>query len=180
MSDVLEDAVRQMLAAFGSQVRDERVHAFCVALHDERLCPRCGARAARRLIVHAKRPPVPADLIRETNEEMDSSGHVAHLADRQTIGDSPAWWVTEAPVIVRRCWPELDTSTAIEVAKVLGGMEYVLTTPDAIGAELGFVDEHGPTLERQWWYELSGLKLPPPNMKAGLDTYERSVPEGDR
>jgi len=167
--ELLAKAVYRMLAGFQANVREERVEAFVSAVESSDVCTRCAAKAADRLGAESKKTLFPAHLVEAAWEVQGTSAHQYHVADRAALGpgDLAAWWRTEAPVIVRRYWPELNGETAIRVATVLGDLGYVDPDPHAIAVELGYVDDRGPTVEREWWYRDSGIAelpaIPGPN-----------------
>ena len=153
VSELMESAVTKMLGAFGVRVTPERVEAFVDAAKDESLCERCVVRACRNIVRGAKRVPFVVVLVEETREAMGTAEHATHVSDRRQLqsGDLDTWWATEAPVLVRRAWPELNGDAAIAVAKEMQSYGYVLPDWDSIAADLGFVDDHGPTTEREFW-----------------------------
>jgi hypothetical protein len=174
VSSVLDSAVGRMLAAFGVKVSEERVMAFTEAVQDAEQCDACAARAAKDLTQTLKRPPFPAHLVEETTRVQGSAEHLHHIADRKQLGagDLETWWLTEAPVIIRGFWRELTGDQAIEIARTMYALDYVEPDRDAIGAELGFLDERGPTLERQWWLDTMAHLFVQP--------VDPSIPVGDR
>lgn len=163
-NELLATAVRKMLSAFQAGPRDERVEVFVAAVIDAGCCGRCAARAADQIAAEFKKPPFPAHLVDEARAVQNTSAHQYHVADRAALGpgDLNAWWRTEAPVIVRRYWPELSGEAAVRVAVVLGSLDYVDPDPHAIAVELGYVDDRGPTNERLWWHRMSGVEGLPP------------------
>jgi hypothetical protein len=175
MTAVLDVAVGRMLAAFGTRVSEERVIAFTEAVEEAGQCEPCAVRACKNLSGSMKRCPYPVNLVEETMDVQGSAAHLAHVNDRKQLsaGDLETWWSTEGPVIVRSCWRELSGEQAIVVSKKLFQMGHVHPDRESIGAELGFLDERGPTVERAWWMkEMSVLVRVP----AGND----ALPVGDR
>lgn len=175
MSEILERAVGKMLLALGTRAEPERIVAFCEAVTDAHGCEQCAVRACRKMTAGMRRRPMPADLVDETRDVQDTAEHMTHVADRAALGPGSVhvWWTTEGPVHVRAAWPELSSDQAVAVASYIEDMEYVPPTPEAIAVELGFVDDHGPTVERQWWLLAHPeiVPAPPPDPR---------VPVGDR
>lgn len=153
MAELIEAAVTRMLSSFGVKVTPERVEAFTEAVVDEELCERCGVTAAKNLTRGSKRVPFPVHLMEETKEVMASAEHAIHVADRKalTTGDLGTWWVTEGPVHVRAAWPELSSEQAIAVAQKMYDLGYIPPDATEIATDLGFVDDNGPSIEREWW-----------------------------
>lgn len=153
MSELVESSIAKMLGAFGVRITPDRVESYVDAVNDEQLCDRCVVRACRTIVRESKRVPFAVALVEATREEMGSADHVTHINERRqlTSGDLGAWWLTEAPVFIRKAWPELTSEQAIEVAQKMEGLGYVAPTWESIAADIGFVDQHGPSEERRWW-----------------------------
>lgn len=154
--DELRIALERMLAAFGGARDTERVHAYAEALREEHACERCAAQAARSLTRTAKRRPVPADLLEETRGMMGTSIHAQHVPERAAIGpgDPEGWWRRQAPAVVRAVWPDLDPEAVELVCRELqrqASLGLVRAEEAEVRANLGRVDEFGPTTERRWW-----------------------------
>lgn len=181
MTVMLDAAVTRMLLAFTSKPSPERVTVFLDAIATAGVCHRCAAHAAKVLTAQSKRPPVPRDLVDETRSYLDSVAHHLHLEDRGVLGpgDTHAWWATEAPAIVRKHWPELSGDEAIRVASILGELEYVPPTAEAIAVEVGYVDRAGPTPERMWWQRRHGIGAAPEKLPT-QDRKSLAIPVGDR
>lgn len=173
MTAVLDVAVGRMLAAFGTRVSEERVIAFTEAVEEASQCEPCAVRAAKNLSGSMKRCPYPVNLVEETAQVQGTAAHLVHIQDRTALsaGDLETWWVTEGPAIVKSCWHELSGDQAIAISKKMFQMGYVDPNRESIGAELGFVNEHGPTVEREWWIKEMLVRVP-----AGND----ALPVGDR
>ena len=173
MTAVLDVAVGRMLAAFGTRVSEERVIAFTEAVEEASQCEPCAVRACKNLSGSMKRCPYPVNLVEETMDVQGSSAHLAHVNDRMQLsaGDLETWWVTEGPVLVRQAWPEITGDQAIAVSRRMYELGYIDPNRESIGAELGFVDERGPTVEREWWIKQMIVRVP-----AGND----ALPVGDR
>jgi len=178
MSELLDSAVAQMLAAFGIRVAPERVEAFTVAVLDEPMCERCAARACKNLASSMKRVPFPVHLVEEAREVQGTAEHARHIAEGRQLsaGDLGAWWATDAPVLVRKAWPELSSERAIAVARKLESFGYVQPRAESIAAELGRADKQGATSERAWWYALMPELAP----SGREDFTQRAIPEQDR
>lgn len=172
---VFDRAVDQMLLSLGARPSPELTLAFTSAVERENLCLSCGAKAAEQMLSMLKRRPFPADLVESTKDvQNQTTEHVTHIADREALGagDLHAWWITQAPVMVRVAWPELTSDQAVEIAKRLESLGYVSTDPKAIAHELGYVDQYGASPERQWW-----LDMYPETHTISVDP---AVPVGDR
>lgn len=155
MSELVESAVTKMLGAFGVRVTADRVESYVEAVSDAELCERCAVRACRNLIRSANRTPFVVALVNETHDVMGSAEHNVHVTERKQIRgeDLGAWWSTEAPVLIRRAWPELTGEQAIALAQEMEKIGCVLPDWESIAADIGFVDERGPTTEREWWLQ---------------------------
>ena len=153
MSELVESSIAKMLGAFGVRMTAERVEAFVDAVQDAQLCDRCVVRACRVVSREAKRVPFPVTLVEATRDEMGTADHATHVNERRqlTSGDLGAWWLSEAPVLIRKAWPELTGEQAITVAQTMESLGYVAPTWESIAADIGFVDQHGPSEERRWW-----------------------------
>ena len=162
MSELVDAAVTRMLSVFAGRITPDRVEAFTDAIMDEQLCERCAVRACRNVTRGSKRTPLPVNLVEETREEMATADHARHIAERRqlTSGDLGAWWRTEAPALVKKAWPELTGEQAIAIAKEMENLGYVGPEWDAIASDVGFVDETGPTVEREWWLNRLKYILP--------------------
>lgn len=174
MKNPVDEAIGKMLMALGGKPEPERIVSFTDALDDAHLCHECGAKAARQLSATMKRRPFPGDLVDITRQVQESADHQSHVSDRMALGSDElrVWWSGQAPVHVRKVWPELSGVQAVDVAARIASFGWVPPDPDAIAVELGYVDEYGPTPERQWWLD---------NYPDLTPTYvDRAVPAGDR
>jgi len=154
----LARAVSRLLAAFGAASAD-RAEIYVEAVRDEHLCERCAAQAARRLVREAKRRPTPAELLEAARAELATAAHAAHAPRRASLpsGADEGWWDEEGARIVREAWPGLNGRGLSVVLAELRRQErhgLVERSKGSIAAAIGWVDERGPTPEREWFSRL--------------------------
>lgn len=154
----LARAVSRLLAATGTATAD-RVEIYVKAVREENVCESCAAAAARRLVREAKRRPTPAELLEAARAELGTAAHAAHAPRRASLpsGADDGWWEVEGARIVRQLWPGLGARELAAVVAELRRQErygLVERTRGSIAAAVGWVDDRGPTPERDWFVRL--------------------------